>query len=108
MATAYLISPPYQNVYSKINTKNFGVLQPPLGLAYIASYIQSQGHTVKLFDASFTQDIFADIHALTEDVEVYERKYGILSETFYELYTGGIEPDNDTWVLDWTDWAGAY
>lgn len=54
------------------------------------------------------QDIIADIHALTEDVEVYERKYGILSETFYELYTGGTEPDNDTWVLDWTDWAGAY
>jgi hypothetical protein len=54
------------------------------------------------------QDIIADIHALTEDVEVYERKYGILSETFYELYIGGAEPDNDTWVLDWSDWAGAY
>ena len=51
------------------------------------------------------QDIIADIHALTEDVEVYERKYGIL---FYELYTGGTEPDNDSWVLDWSDWAGAY
>jgi len=54
------------------------------------------------------QDIISDIHALTEDVEVYERKYGILSETFYELYTGGTEPDDDSWVLDWSDWAGAY
>ena len=54
------------------------------------------------------QDIISDIHALTEDVEVYERKYGILSETFYELYTRGTEPDNDSWVLDWSDWAGAY
>ncbi len=50
------------------------------------------------------QDIIHDIHALTEDVEVYERKYGILSETFYELYQNGVEPDDDTWVLDWSDW----
>jgi hypothetical protein len=54
------------------------------------------------------QDIIIDIHALTEDIEVYERKYGVLSETFYELYTNGTEPDDDDWVLDWADWAGAY
>jgi hypothetical protein len=54
------------------------------------------------------QDIIADIHAMTEDIEVYERKYGVLSETFYESYLGGEEPENDSWVLDWSDWAGAY
>ncbi len=54
------------------------------------------------------QDVIDDIHALYEDLRVYERKYGILSETFYELYTSGTEPDNDDWVLDWSDWAGAY
>ncbi len=54
------------------------------------------------------QDIIDDIHALHDDLEVYERKYGILSETFYELYTSGHEPDDDSWVLDWSDWAGAY
>ena len=54
------------------------------------------------------QEIIADIHALTEDVEVYERKYGVLSETFYELYNRGQEPSDDAWVLDWSDWAGAY
>ena len=54
------------------------------------------------------QDIIADIHALYDDLEVYERKYGILSETFYELYINGVEPDDDAWVLDWSDWAGAY
>lgn len=54
------------------------------------------------------QDIIADIHALTEDLEVFERKYGVLSETFYELYQRGVEPDNDAWVFDWADWAGAY
>jgi hypothetical protein len=54
------------------------------------------------------QDIIADIHALYEDLEVYERKYGVLSETFYELYTSGEEPEEEAWVLDWADWAGAY
>ena len=54
------------------------------------------------------QDIIEDIHAMTEDIEVYERKYGVLSETFYESYMKGEEPEDDTWVLDWGDWAGAY
>lgn len=54
------------------------------------------------------QDIIVDIHALTTDVEVYERKYGLLSPTFYELYMEGEEPEDDDWVLDWADWAGAY
>jgi hypothetical protein len=54
------------------------------------------------------QEILDDIHALNEDLEAYERKYGVLSETFYELYTSGEEPEDDAWVLDWADWAGAY
>lgn len=54
------------------------------------------------------QEIIADIHALREDLEAYERKYGVLSETFYESYTNGEEPEDDAWVLDWSDWAGAY
>ena len=54
------------------------------------------------------QEIITDIHALTEDVEIYERKYGILSETFFELYSRGEEPAEDAWVMDWSDWAGAY
>jgi hypothetical protein len=54
------------------------------------------------------QEIIADIHALREDLESYERKYGVLSETFYESYANGEEPENDNWVMDWSDWAGAY
>jgi len=54
------------------------------------------------------QDIIADIHALNEDLGMYERKYGVLSETFYESYTRGEEPEDESWVLDWADWAGAY
>jgi len=54
------------------------------------------------------QEIIVDIHALKEDVETYERKYGVLSETFYESYSDGEEPEDEAWVLDWADWAGAY
>lgn len=54
------------------------------------------------------QDILADIHTLRQDVETYERKYGVLSETFYEAYSNGEEPEDESWVLDWADWAGAY
>jgi hypothetical protein len=53
-------------------------------------------------------EILRDIHALNEDMEAYERKYGVLTETFYESYINGEEPADDAWVLDWNDWAGAY
>ena len=53
-------------------------------------------------------EILQDIQALEEDLGAYERKYGVLSETFYESYSSGEEPADDAWVLDWADWAGAY
>lgn len=53
-------------------------------------------------------EILQDIHALEEDLLMYERKYGIRSQTFYESYMQGDEPADDAWVLDWNDWAGAY
>jgi len=53
-------------------------------------------------------EIIQDIHALEEDLATYERKYGILSETFYESYINGEEPADDAWVLDWTRWASIY
>jgi hypothetical protein len=53
-------------------------------------------------------EILRDIHAMEEDLLTYERKYGVLSDTFYESYRDGEEPADDAWVLDWGDWAGAY
>jgi hypothetical protein len=53
-------------------------------------------------------EVLQDIHALEEDLATYERKYGVLSETFYESYVSGKEPADDAWVLDWNDWAGAH
>ncbi len=53
-------------------------------------------------------DILQDIYALEDEVRAYERKYGVLSETFYESYLSGEEPPDDAWVRDWTAWASAY
>jgi len=52
--------------------------------------------------------ILQDIHAMEEDLLVFERKYGVLTETFYEAYQRGEEPEEDAWVLDWSEWAGTY
>lgn len=54
------------------------------------------------------EEIVRDIHAMEEDLLTYERKYGVLSDTFYEAYCSGEEPADDAWVLDWSDWAGTY
>jgi hypothetical protein len=53
-------------------------------------------------------NILQNIHAIEETLLTYERKYGVLSETFYQAYLNGEEPDDDAWVLDWADWAGSY
>jgi len=54
------------------------------------------------------EDILQDIHALEDELRAYERKYNVLSETFYEAYVNGEEPPDETWVQDWTAWASAY
>ncbi|MBI5566087.1 MAG: hypothetical protein HY870_14420 [Chloroflexi bacterium] len=54
------------------------------------------------------EDILQDIYALEDEMRTYERKYGVLSETFYASYTRGEEPADDAWVRDWTAWASAY
>ncbi len=54
------------------------------------------------------QEILADIHALEEDLLVFERKYGVRSETFYAAYVSGEEPEDDSWVLDFGEWASVY
>jgi hypothetical protein len=50
-------------------------------------------------------DILRDIHALEKDLLVFERKYGVLSDTFYQAYQRGEEPSNPSWVLDWSEWG---
>ncbi len=54
------------------------------------------------------RDVLLDIHALEEELLGFERKYGIRSETFYAAYVNGEEPEEDTWVLDFGEWASIY
>ena len=54
------------------------------------------------------RDILADIHALEEELLDFERKFGIRSETFYAAYVSGEEPEDDSWMLDFGEWASVY
>jgi len=54
------------------------------------------------------QQYLADIHALEQELMAFERKYGVLSEIFYAAYASGEEPEQEDWVLDFTEWASVY
>jgi hypothetical protein len=54
------------------------------------------------------KEILTDIHALEEELLAFERKYGLRSETFYAAYASGEEPEDDSWVLDFGEWASVY
>src|ERR1019366_7566895 len=51
------------------------------------------------------QELLADIHALEEEMLSFERKYGVRSEIFFAAYAQGEEPENEAWILDFTEWA---
>ena len=54
------------------------------------------------------QELLLDIRSLEEDLLAFERKYGTRSETFYAAYASGEEPEDDRWVLDFTEWGSVY
>jgi hypothetical protein len=54
-----------------------------------------------------TEDILETLQAAREVCIRYEKKYNILSEQFYELYSQGLL-DNDGLNFDFVDWAGSY
>lgn len=54
------------------------------------------------------REILADIHALEDELLKFERKYGLRSETFYAAYMSGEEPEDESWVLDFGEWASVY
>jgi len=54
------------------------------------------------------QELLTDIHALEEELISFERKYGIRSDVFHAAYAQGEEPENEAWVLDFTEWASVY
>ena len=54
------------------------------------------------------QELLTDIHALEEELLEFERKYGVRSEVFHAAYTAGEEPQEESWVLDFGEWASVY
>ncbi len=54
------------------------------------------------------REFLIDIHALEQELLAFERQYGVRSETFYAAYASGEEPENDSWVLDFGEWASVY
>jgi hypothetical protein len=61
------------------------------------------GDTVMTLD-----EILRDLHALREDLLVFERKYNMPTEVFFQAYSNGEEPADTAWVLDWSEWAASY
>jgi hypothetical protein len=62
-----------------------------------------------VMEATMTLDeILRDIHAMREDILVFERKYGVPTEVFYEAYQRGEEPPDTAWVQDWSEWAATH
>ncbi|GEM_PF-1453716 len=51
-------------------------------------------------------DIVADLHAINRALVSFEENYGLLSDTFFAWYRQGNEPEEETWVLDFAEWAG--
>ena len=54
------------------------------------------------------QALITELHTLDRQLADYEEKYGLLSETFYDWYQSGEEPEDPDWVTDFALWAGAY
>ena len=54
------------------------------------------------------QQLLADIHALEQELIALERKFGLRSEVFFAAYSRGEEPEDDSWTLDFGEWASIY
>jgi hypothetical protein len=54
------------------------------------------------------RETLADIHALEREMLEFESRYGVRSDVFYAAYRSGEEPADDSWVLDFSEWAGVY
>lgn len=82
---------------------------PPPALFENNIFVNIGAATVQIGKRDMTlDDILHDIYALEDEMRVFERKYGVLSETFYESYMNGEEPPHEDWVRDWVAWSTAY
>lgn len=66
MSETLLLSMPYGKSYGKIDIKDLGFWVPPVGLAYIGSFLASKGCDVKLADLMFTAN-WNEVRALIKN-----------------------------------------
>ena len=53
--------------------------------------------------------LIEDLHALQVRTQAYERKYGVTSQDFYELYRqGGLDDEGFEQSTEYVRWASAY
>jgi hypothetical protein len=52
-------------------------------------------------------DLIETLHAMREVFSKYEKKYNMLTEQFFELYSQGLL-DDDGPNFEFADWAGSY
>jgi hypothetical protein len=54
-------------------------------------------------------ELIEDLHALQFRTQAYERKYGVTSQDFYELYRqGGLDDEGFEQSTEFARWASAY
>ena len=54
-------------------------------------------------------ELIEDLHALRARTQAYERKYGVTSQDFYELYQQGLLDDEGfEQSTEFVRWASAY
>ena len=51
------------------------------------------------------KEIIQDLHAAENICQMYEKKYGVLSEYFYAAYINGLLGDDNP---DFAEWSGFY
>ncbi len=54
------------------------------------------------------QKLITELLTLDRELARFEERYGLLSETFFEWYQSGTEPDDPAWVQDFALWAGPH
>lgn len=73
----------------------------------LLKYPRSGGDVHTLFFKDLF-DIRADIRALEEELAEFEQRFGFSSKAVYAAYISGEEPEDDSWTLDFGEWASAY
>ena len=68
MSKVILISPPWWDVYGKVDIKKVPWGSPPTGLACIASYLEKHGKSVRLVDSTFCPKGWEEIKDIIKKV----------------------------------------